>query len=303
MRLVELEHRVELGEPDPAGGPVDLWVPVPVDDAHQSVEILERPAGAAPEGPDRHGNRWFHLRLLPAPAAAPAMVFPGPRRFTFRYRILRIPELGGAEAGGRAPVDRELYRLPAVPEEYRAELERRARRAAPEGRGEPFAVARALYDFVLEEMAPGTHQPGAGSADTARALDAHAGLAPDYAALFVDLARSRGLPARFHAGRLLPEGRPRGVLGRPHAWASFEVPGFGWIPVDPERADRSPGRAEAWFGRLPADRILFTTGRTLDLEPVQTGPPLPWLAGAYAEQDGAALRLTEILEFQDRPLR
>ena len=50
-----------------------------------------------------------------------------------------------------------------------------------------------------------------------------------------------------------------------------------------------PGRT-SHFGQLPSDRIEFTLGRDLVLEPAQEGEPLNYWINPYAELNGEPLK-------------
>ncbi|MEM3030378.1 MAG: transglutaminase-like domain-containing protein [Candidatus Micrarchaeia archaeon] len=54
------------------------------------------------------------------------------------------------------------------------------------------------------------------------------GTCDEYAHLFLALARSLGLPARFASG-YINTGQEWGL----HGWAEVWVPGYGWVPADP----------------------------------------------------------------------
>ena len=73
-----------------------------------------------------------------------------------------------------------------------------------------------------------------GECDTLNAEEALArggGTCSEYTNLFLALMRARGIPARFETGICLDgEGKPMSS----HAWASFFLDGYGWIPADPQ---------------------------------------------------------------------
>ena len=54
------------------------------------------------------------------------------------------------------------------------------------------------------------------------------GTCDEYAHLFISMAKSVGIPARFVSGYV-----HSGDSWEPHAWAEAYVPGYGWLPVDP----------------------------------------------------------------------
>src|SRR5262249_58361345 len=62
----------------------------------------------------------------------------------------------------------------------------------------------------------------------------------------------------------------------------------GWIPLDAREAKKW-GWFDAYFGWLPSDRIQFTVGRALTLDPPKGGPPLNYFIYPYVEADGATV--------------
>jgi transglutaminase-like putative cysteine protease len=68
--------------------------------------------------------------------------------------------------------------------------------------------------------------------DAAHAYALKAGVCQDYAHVFVSVARSLGIPARYVSGHLV---RNDGFVTQPaaHAWAEALVPDLGWVAFDP----------------------------------------------------------------------
>ena len=65
-------------------------------------------------------------------------------------------------------------------------------------------------------------------------LELGGGACRDYAWLFVELARSLGIAARFVSGYLhAPAGDDHRTAGAMHAWAEVYLPGAGWRGLDP----------------------------------------------------------------------
>ena len=102
------------------------------------------------------------------------------------------------------------------------------------------------------------------------------------------MARSQAIPARFWIGFPISPEADEGEVGGYHCWADAFEAGRGWIPFDASEATKS-GRHEDYFGTLPSDRVVFTLGRDLMLEPAQDGEPLNFFIYAYAEKGGEAL--------------
>jgi transglutaminase-like putative cysteine protease len=103
--------------------------------------------------------------------------------------------------------------------------------------------------------------------------------------VFISLMRAQGIPARFEIGFPLAEA-PAGEIAGYHCWAEFYLDKMGWVPVDISEAWKAPAKHDYFFGSLDANRIRFSTGRDLTLEPRQAGPPLNYFVYPYVEVDG-----------------
>ncbi|QDV35556.1 transglutaminase-like domain-containing protein [Tautonia plasticadhaerens] len=127
---------------------------------------------------------------------------------------------------------------------------------------------------------------GWGRGDALYACDVRRGNCTDFHALLIGMARSVGIPARFAIGLPLPGERGAGEVAGYHCWAEMYVGGRGWVPVDASEAAKEPARKDYFFGHHDEDRLEFSRGRHLTLEPPQQGPPLNFFVDPYAEVDG-----------------
>ncbi|RMH01721.1 MAG: transglutaminase domain-containing protein [Planctomycetota bacterium] len=278
-RVVELEVQVDLAR---GGADTVLWLPMPREDGVQHCEVIEAPPAARLSGPDRHGNRYFSI----TGAAAGS--------YLWRFRVERRPDGAGLSGGEADPVYLQANRLVPVD----GEAATRAAEAAV-GRTGVVEQARAFYDRVLADMVYRKEGEGWGTGSTEWACRAGYGNCTDFHALFISMARSRGIPARFTIGFPLPAEAGAGEIGGYHCWAHYFRPGVGWVPVDISEADKHPERREEFFGTLPADRVAMTVGRDLILDPPQQAGPLNFLVRAYAEKDGRPLEAATTVRFRD----
>ncbi|HEX6487516.1 MAG TPA: transglutaminase family protein [Candidatus Dormibacteraeota bacterium] len=69
-------------------------------------------------------------------------------------------------------------------------------------------------------------------------IKAGTGVCQDFAHLFVAVARSLGLPARYVSGYIHGGAGHQGA-GASHAWAEALVPGLGWVGYDPTNPIRT----------------------------------------------------------------
>jgi transglutaminase-like putative cysteine protease len=303
------DFRTECTIAVPDGAQVlDLWVPAPRVDEFQTVLscIAPSPTGGmdypvlTQHTDPESGNTFLHVRAN-APRgtigfhATWALERREAVRTPFRRRATREGEI---EAAMRALV-RDLAPTTLVPVDGR--MKTRANMIAPED-SDPLNVARAIYDEVLRTVAHSTKGEGWGRGDALWALDAGYGDATDATALFVGLARARGIPARFHTGVALPEGRGPAEVEIPlhTAWAEFFVADLGWIPVDLDGSRLRPETRQYNFGSLDERRIQLGTGRDVSLAPPARQGPRNFVLLPYAEVDGEPTAVVHRFTFKEK---
>ncbi len=126
--------------------------------------------------------------------------------------------------------------------------------------------ARALYDHLFATMSYDKSGQGWGRGDAIYACDIRSGNCTDIHSLFIGMARSVGIPARFVIGFPLPENESSGDIPGYHCWAEFYTDDLGWVPVDISEAIRHPEKKEYYFGRLDPNRVAFTIGRDIRIQ-------------------------------------
>lgn len=265
----------------PAGAAVDLYVPIPALSVGQAV--LSHSVASTfdlREGKEsRHGNRYYHLRREADDTR--------PLEATFSWTVSREPVLANGPA--ELPADvlapyLEPNRLVPVGHEILqpilAEIHQ-ARRS--ESRSD---TARAIYDWVVDNVEYKKVGTGWGNGDTFWACSERYGNCTDFHALFTALARSEGIPSRFEIGFPVPLDRASGKIGGYHCWVQFYLPGEGWVPIDASEAAKHPEQREQLYGSHPMDRIHFTTGRDLQFTAATQDRPLNYFVYPYVEIDG-----------------
>ena len=104
-----------------------------------------------------------------------------------------------------------------------------------------------VYSFAIEASAliheTFRYQPGATHvhSSVADCLETRAGVCQDFSHLLIALLRTRGVPARYVSGYLVPrhtddsQAAMERVIGglASHAWAMAWIPDMGWIGLDP----------------------------------------------------------------------
>ena len=155
-----------------------------------------------------------------------------------------------------------------------------------EGKTTPLDKARAIYDYVFTTMRYDKTGTGWGRGDVLYACDAKKGNCTDFHSLFIAMARSQGIPARFEIGFPLPPDKQSAEIAGYHCWAEFFEPTHGWIPVDISEAWKHQEKRDYFFGAHDDNRVQFTMGRDIELNPKQAGKPLNYFVYPYVEIAG-----------------
>ena len=146
--------------------------------------------------------------------------------------------------------------------------------------------ARDIYDYVFRTMRYEKTGTGWGHGDTLWACDSKRGNCTDFHSVFISMARSQGIPARFQIGFGLPMDKSAAEIPGYHCWAEFYIDSIGWIPVDISEAWKHQEKHDYFFGAHDVNRVQFTAGRDLKLTPAQDGPPLNYFVYPYVEVGG-----------------
>jgi len=154
------------------------------------------------------------------------------------------------------------------------------------GQASTLDKGRAIYDYVFANMRYDKTGTGWGRGDVLYACDAKKGNCTDFHSLFIAMARSQGIPARFEIGFPLPPDKNSGEIAGYHCWAQFFDPQHGWIPVDISEAWKHPEKKDYFFGAHDDNRVQFTIGRDLELNPRQQGKALNYFIYPYVEVGG-----------------
>jgi len=153
------------------------------------------------------------------------------------------------------------------------------------GKNNPLDKAKAIYNYVFENMEYNKSTPGWGLGDTERACDIMQGNCTDFHSLFISLARASCIPAKFVIGLSIPDQKEAIVEGY-HCWAEFYINGAGWIPVDISNAWKDKSKKEYYFGSLDKNRIEFTIGRDIILPRTQPPELLNYFIYPFVKIDG-----------------
>jgi transglutaminase-like putative cysteine protease len=267
-----------------AGKKVRIWIPAAQSDAYQEVKIIsargDLPLKKTVES--KNGNQIYYAETT---SSQPEL------HFDIEYEVIRHERVALRQAAPHAaPValtsiekQRDLQPDVLVPVTgLPADLAVKV----TQGASSPLEKARAIYDYVFTTMRYDKTGTGWGHGDVLYACDAKKGNCTDFHSLFIAMARSQGIPARFEIGFPLPPDKHSAEIAGYHCWSDFYIDGKGWIPVDISEAWKHPEKRDYFFGSHDVNRIQVSMGRDLRLNPPQEGKPLNYFVYPYVEADG-----------------
>jgi transglutaminase-like putative cysteine protease len=268
-----------------AGEKVRVWIPAAHSDAFQEVRVIsakgDLPLKKTHES--RDGNEMYYAEVSKAKQAELhfEIIYDVERRERLTLGAA-IPHLTTVKLSDREKKEDlapdALVPVTGLPAELAAKV--------TEGKTAPLDKARAIYDYVFTTMRYDKTGTGWGRGDVLYACDAKKGNCTDFHSLFIAMARSQGIPARFEIGFPLPPDKHSAEIAGYHCWAEFFEPEHGWIPVDISEAWKHPEKRDYFFGAHDADRVQFTMGRDLRLSPAQDGASLNYFVYPYVEVGG-----------------
>jgi len=267
----------------PANQKVRIWIPAAQSDPYQEVKPISA-SGDLPLKKARESKYGNELYFAETTATQPEL------HFDVEYDVVRHERLALNSAPHPLPAslaskERQedlqpdaLVPITGLPADLAAKV--------TQGKSEPLDKARAIYDYVFTTLRYDKTGTGWGRGDVLYACDAKKGNCTDFHSLFIAMARSQGIPARFEIGFPLPADKHSAEVAGYHCWADFYIEGKGWIPVDISEAWKHPEKRDYFFGAHDANRVQFSMGRDLRLNPSQEGKPLNYFVYPYVEVDG-----------------
>jgi len=263
---------------------VHIWIPAAQSDAYQEVKIVSV-KGDLPLQKTNEPKFGKHIYYAQTNSAKPELHFDIEYDVIRRERIALGPNarrlitvsLSAAERQKDLQAD-TLVPVTGLPADLAAKV--------TQGKTNPLGKARAIYDYVFSTLSYDKTGAGWGRGDVLYACDAKKGNCTDFHSLFIAMARSQGIPARFEIGFPLPSDKHSGEIAGYHCWSDFYVDGRGWIPVDISEAWKHPEKRDYFFGSHDVDRVQVSMGRDLVLNPAQQGKPLNYFVYPYVEVDG-----------------
>jgi transglutaminase-like putative cysteine protease len=268
----------------PTGKKVRIWIPAAQSDAYQEVKIVST-KGDLPLKKTRESRFGNDIYFSEATSATQPELY-----FEVEYDVVRneraalnpaphlvVTALAIKERQEDLQPD-ALVPITGLPADLAVKV--------TEGKTQPLDKARAIYDYVFTTMKYDKTGTGWGHGDVLYACDAKKGNCTDFHSLFIAMARSQGIPARFEIGFPLPPDKHSAEIAGYHCWSDFYVDGKGWIPVDISEVWKHPEKRDYFFGSHDVNRVQFSMGRDLRLNPPQEGKPLNYFVYPYVEVDG-----------------
>jgi transglutaminase-like putative cysteine protease len=268
----------------PAGKKVRIWIPAAQSDAYQEVKIISA-QGDLPLKENRESKYGNQIYYAESNSAQPEL------HFAVEYDVIRHERVALGQtaphllAVSLSSTEKQqdlqpdvLLPVTGLPADLAAKV--------TQGKTEPLDKARAIYGYVFTTMRYDKTGTGWGHGDVLYACDAKKGNCTDFHSLFIAMARSQGIPARFEIGFPLPPDKHSAEIAGYHCWSDFYIDGKGWIPVDISEAWKHQEKRDYFFGSHDVNRMQFSMGRDLRLNPPQEGKPLNYFVYPYVEVDG-----------------
>lgn len=275
-----------------------LWIPYPVSDRYQAVSDIRIAGDYASSAV--YTDRTYGTPMLYAEWPKDAVN----RRLTFTFSVERQEIRQTAfpvKEPNWNPADYAEYLKATSLGPIDGDVKKLALRIT-DGRKTVLAKARAIYDWVCDNMYRDPDTVGCGRGDVCALLLRPGGKCTDISSFYVALCRAVGVPAREVFGIRLGRKAEENITGYQHCWAEFFLPGYGWVTVDPadvrkamlvEKLELTDPKVseyrEYFWGGIDPYRVAIAAGRDLVLNPKQSGPPLNTFGYPYAEVGGKAM--------------
>ncbi|HYA86397.1 MAG TPA: transglutaminase domain-containing protein [Nitrospirota bacterium] len=274
---------------------VRLWVPYPQTDGNQQITDVSVT-----------GN-FTSKNLSKEPKTGTTSLYAewkGPmaeRKLTYSFTTLRkeVVTKDFPKTEGPAPAEMKPY----LDLSYLGNSEKRVKEIAAEitkGRTTILAKARAVYDWIVENMRRDPNVKGCGLGEIDRLLVDKGGKCVDIHTVFTALARAADVPTREIYGIRMHKEKEGDITKFQHCWVEFFLPGYGWVIADPAdvlkfKLEKNPTsdelkvKTEYFFGAVDENRVQLSVGKQPVLNPAPKAGKLLYFMYPYAEADGKPL--------------
>ncbi|MDP2600368.1 MAG: transglutaminase domain-containing protein [Deltaproteobacteria bacterium] len=253
-----------------------LWIPYPADNTTQKIlrVAIDAPYPWQINREDRYGNKMLFIK---------GKVKKTRWFVTMDIDLERRIDTGTPpeKINGDETMDPKNYLGPTPSIPFSDEIIRIAQKET-RGLETSFQKIQALYDYIYETMTYNKDGEGWGQGDPVWACANKRGNCTDFHSLFIALANTQNIPARFEIGLPISHDKTSGKIPGYHCWAQAFDPVRGWVPLDASESKKR-GEKYFYFKKLGQDRILFSTGRGITLNPPQKGEPINYFFSPYSE--------------------
>jgi transglutaminase-like putative cysteine protease len=285
-RTFQFKYRTVVKEIPARAGKVEVWLPFPSSDAHQTIEQvrIDAPRPVTISREPEYGNRILYVRVdHPSERQIPIeLTFTATRKEYVNRPI-------SAEPARRARPLAQAERVRCLQPDRLVPIDGRIRQLALDVIKDKVTdreKARAIYDYVTRTVKYDKSGTGWGRGDALYVCDARAGNCTDFHSLVIGMARAVGIPAKFSIGFPLPPQRGAGEIPGYHCWAEVYLQEIGWVPLDSSEASKHPEQFDYFYGAHDENRVQLSVGRDIELSPKQAGEPLNYFVYPYVEVDG-----------------
>jgi transglutaminase-like putative cysteine protease len=287
-----IQHTLTVSKIPVGSHQVRVWFWLPDDDDSQKLldlEVKDAPPGYQLTRDANYGHRYLYA-VVNNPAADKVVLST---EFILRRSTVSIP-IDSSRAAPLTDAHRKLFSEYLRRDVPNMEVSDAVVKLAGEICGketDELRQARLLFDWVTDHTdhysKGGSAPKSSGKGSVEYCLAKKGGGCTDQHALFIALARARGIPTRLQFGTLLkPANEGKEMDPGYRCWVQYFVPNYGWVPMDIAAANTNPTKRDFYFSGLDNRRIHFSEGRNLELAPKQDGPPLNLFLIAYVEVDG-----------------
>lgn len=273
---------------------VKLWVPYPVSDENQKITNISVTGTFSNSGvyrEDEYGNMILYAEWNNSTKK---------RLLTFAFDVKRtevIKKDFPQEPFSFSETEFNAYLKATSRAPITGKVKERAEKII-EGKKTNLEKARAIYDWIINNMERDSSVKGCGSGNCGQVLESLKGKCADLHGVYVAMLRSVGVPAREIYGIRISQEKKGDITKSQHCWAEFYLPGYGWVPIDASdvrkymlenkitKVKDVKDKVEYFFGSIDENRIAYQTGRDILLNPPQEGGKLNYFMYPYAEADG-----------------
>jgi transglutaminase-like putative cysteine protease len=275
-----------------------LWIPYPLSDQDQIITDISVTGDFAESAV--YSDQKYSTPILYARWDKDVKS----RKLVFSFHVVRqevVKKDFPAREAAWDPADYALYLAPTSLGPVDGQVKELADKIVA-GKTTVLTRAKAIYDWVCENMYRDPDTKGCGTGDVCSLLATPGGKCTDIHSVFVSLARAAGVPAREIFGLRQGKKDVVDISKWQHCWAEFFLPGYGWVPVDPAdvrkmmlKHNLKLGDAktkeyrEYFWGAWDPYRVKLAVGRDLILNPAQQGAPINTFGYPYGEVGGKVL--------------